>query len=405
MQTNIIKNILNPELTLEADKILRSCVHCGFCTATCPTYQLFSDELDGPRGRIYLVKQMLEGQEISDKTVTHLDRCLTCRSCETTCPSGVQYSRLLDIGRTVAEQKFKRPLFNRILRKSLLSFMLSTGFFKFSIQLLQPFSFIFPKKLKAKIKIQSTDLNWPGTQHNRKVILLTGCAQDTFAPVIDKQLAHLLDRCGFQVEVFNGCCGALPQHMAAEDKATSIMTNNIDRWKALLDTESNIEAIIMSSSGCGVTLKEYNKYLQYDKNYASEANRISALVKDPVELLEANIDKLTQSLSRTLSFHAPCTLQHGLRVHTKVESLLTQLGYQLNIIKDSHLCCGSAGSYSIFQPDIAGQLLKNKITCLEENQPDIIASSNIGCLMHLNTASKQPVKHWISVVFENLKKN
>jgi len=403
MQTNIIKNLLSPELTEEADKILRSCVHCGFCTATCPTYQIFSDELDGPRGRIYLIKQMLEGEKVTKKTLTHLDRCLTCRSCETTCPSGVQYSRLLDIGKGFAESNINRSFLMSNARKILLSLLLSKKLFKNVIKALQPTTMLLPKKFKAKLKISRSNLDWPKTQHQRKVILLTGCAQDTFAPNIDKNLAHLLDKCNIQTIPFDGCCGALAQHMSAEEKATISMKSNIARWTDFIEYHDGIEAIMMSSSGCGITLKDYKKYFQHDAEYKDKAEKISMLVKDPIQLLEKEQQHLSQRQPSTLSFHAPCTLQHGLGVHTQVESLLISLGYTLNIIKDSHLCCGSAGSYSIFHPKISSQLLNNKISALEDEQPDIIATSNIGCLMHLNTQAKKEVKHWISVVFENLK--
>lgn len=408
MQTNISKNILSAELTNEADKILRSCVHCGFCTATCPTYQIFADELDGPRGRIYLIKQMLEGQAVTKKTLTHLDRCLTCRSCETTCPSGVQYSRLLDIGKQVAEKKIKRSSFEKLSRKALLSLLLSKNLFSSLISIAQPVTPFLTKKYQTKIKVTKSTLDWPATKHPRQVILLTGCAQNTFAPNIDKQLAQLLDKCGIQTIPLAGCCGALPQHMSAEAMALQTMQQNIDQWMPYIkDANYNIEAIIMSSSGCGVTLKEYKKYLQYDSVYKKQAEIISGLAKDPVELLEKNPEQLEQSSSSvmgsTLSFHAPCTLQHGLGVHHKVEYLLKSLGYRLNIIKDAHLCCGSAGSYSVFHPKISGELLRNKIAALEEKNPERIATSNIGCLMHLNTQAKTQVKHWLSVVYENLK--
>jgi len=401
MQTNIIKNLLSPELSNEADSILRSCVHCGFCTATCPTYQLLSDELDGPRGRIYLIKQMLEGNAPTKKTLTHLDRCLTCRSCETTCPSGVKYSRLLDIGKHFAEKNIQRSIFSVIARKSLLTLLLSKNLFRSLIKSIQPITAFLPRSIKSTVSITKTKLALPTNIHKRKVLLLTGCVQETLAPAIDLHLAHLLDHCGIQTIPVSGCCGALPQHMSAEEKATEIMKNNIDQWQAYIN--EGIEAIIMSSSGCGVTLKEYKAYLQYDENYKSKAEIVSNLVKDPIELLENEAENLKQNKVTEMSFHAPCTLQHGLGVHTKVELLLTKLGYQLNTIKDSHLCCGSAGSYSIFQPKISKQLLNNKISALENDKPTIVATSNIGCLTHLNSKSQKPVQHWLSVIYNNLK--
>ncbi len=405
MQTNIIKNLLNPALTDEADKILRSCVHCGFCTATCPTYQIFSDELDGPRGRIYLIKQMLEGQPATKKTLTHLDRCLSCRSCETTCPSAVQYSRLLDIGKYLAEKQIKRSFLSNLARKSLLSLLLSKKLFHLTITAIQPFKSLLPKSIEPKVAIASTKLNWPIEKHRRKVLLLTGCVQNTLAPVIDKQLAHLLNHCAIQTIPIQGCCGALPQHLSAEDKATLIFKKNIDQWTKYID--QGIEAIIMSSSGCGATLKQYQSYLQYDKAYRNKAKVFTNLVVDPVEILEKETAFLSQKKiphsDLTMAFHAPCTLQHGLGVHTKVENLLTTLGYKLVPVKDAHLCCGSAGSYSIFHPKIAKHLLTNKIAELQAGQAAILATSNIGCLTHLNSQAQQPVKHWLSVVYENLK--
>lgn len=401
MQTRLIQNLLNPELTAEADKILRSCVHCGFCTATCPTYQIFSDELDGPRGRIYLIKQMLEGNKPTKKTQIHLDRCLSCRSCETTCPSGVQYSRLLDIGKQFVEQQIKRSLLSKLARKYLLSLLLSKKLFHLLISILQPVSPLLPKAIKSTVVIAKTELAWPTEKHKRKVLLLTGCVQNTLAPVIDKQLAHLLNRCAIQIIPVQGCCGALPQHLSAEDTAMETFKNNIDRWETYI--KDGIEAIIMSSSGCGITLKEYETYLQHDKTYKDKAKIISSLVIDPIKLLSNEAQYLEQKKTTSMAFHAPCTLQHGLGVHTEVEDLLKILGYKLTTIKDSHLCCGSAGSYSIFHPKIAAKLLSNKITALEAGQASIITTSNIGCLTHLNSQAQQPVKHWLSVIYENLK--
>ncbi len=400
MQTHIIQNLLSPELTNEADKILRSCVHCGFCTATCPTYQIFSDELDGPRGRIYLIKQMLEGHKPTKKTLTHLDRCLSCRSCETTCPSRVQYSRLLDIGKQFAEQQIKRSLFSKFSRQFLLMLLLNKNLFRFSMTVLQPVLWLLPKAIKSKIAIKKTELNWPTDKHKRKVLLLTGCAQNTLAPVIDKQLAHLLNRCSIQTIPTQGCCGALPQHMSAENMASHTFKHNIDQWQEYIN--DGVEAIIMSSSGCGVTLKEYATYLQYDDAYRDKAKLVSDLVIDPVQILENEIPCLKQKSTLAMAFHAPCTLQHGLGVHTNVENLLKTLGYQLKTIKDAHLCCGSAGSYSIFHPKISKQLLNNKMIALEAERPKMITTSNIGCLMHLNAKAQQPVKHWLSVIYENL---
>ncbi len=401
MQTRLTQNLLNPALTAEADKILRSCVHCGFCTATCPTYQIFSDELDGPRGRIYLIKQMLEGDKPTKKTRMHLDRCLSCRSCETTCPSGVQYSRLLDIGKQFAEQQIKRSLPAKLARKSLLSLLLSKKLFHLLISILQPVSALLPKTIKSTVVMQKTELSWPTEKHKRKVLLLTGCVQNTLAPVIDKQLAHLLNRCAIQTIPTQGCCGALPQHLSAEDTAMEIFKYNIDQWETYI--ADGIEAVIMSSSGCGITLKEYATYLQHDDTYRDKAKMISSLVVDPVELLINEAQHLEQQNTTSMAFHAPCTLQHGLGVHTEVENLLKTLGYKLNTIKDSHLCCGSAGSYSIFHPKISKQLLNNKITALEAEPANVIATSNIGCLTHLNSRAQQPVKHWLSVIYENMK--
>ncbi|MBI5039888.1 MAG: glycolate oxidase subunit GlcF [Gammaproteobacteria bacterium] len=351
MQTSLTAAILNTPAGQEADSILRSCVHCGFCTATCPTYQLLGDELDGPRGRIYLIKQMLEGQPVTRETQVHLDRCLTCRACETTCPSGVRYGRLADIGRGISEQQIDRPIAERLFRR----------------------------------------------------VLRAGCAQSSTTPNTNAAAARVLDRLGISLIVAPaaGCCGALSQHLSAEDEALDFMRRNIDAWWPHI--EQGIEAIVMTASGCGVMVKDYGTLLQHDTHYAAKAAIISALTRDLGEILATeNLAGLRVSANRRrIAFHAPCTLQHGQKLSGTVEGLLTKLGYVLTEVRDSHLCCGSAGSYSLLQPELSQRLRDNKLNALQTEKPELIATANVGCQLHLATGSDVPVLHWIELLDES----
>lgn len=405
MQTKLLDTLLNTPQGQQADHILRSCVHCGFCTATCPTYQLLGDELDSPRGRIYLIKQVLEGAQVTEKTRSHLDRCLTCRSCETTCPSGVQYGHLIDIGREIVEKKLPRKMSDKLSRIALRKIIPYPERFAFLLHTGQIFKPVLPAFLKNKMPDIQPAGNWPDKIHPRKMLILAGCVQQTTHAQINVSTANVLNKLGISLLQLQEvkCCGAVSQHLSAAEEALKTIKHNIDSWWPHIDStqsENNIEAIVITASGCGVMIKDYAHLLKYDKAYAKKAKRITELTKDISEVLSS--EKLPKNnhneISKTVSFHSPCTLQHGLQLNGVVESILTRAGYKLAVINDSHLCCGSAGTYSILQPKLAKQLLSNKISALETPEPDIITTANIGCQMHLSSVSKQPVKHWIELI-------
>ncbi|HED35274.1 MAG TPA: glycolate oxidase subunit GlcF [Gammaproteobacteria bacterium] len=400
MQTNLAKHLLLTDQGQEADSILRSCVHCGFCTATCPTYQLLGNELDSPRGRIYLIKQVLEGQPATEKTRTHLDRCLTCRACESTCPSGVKYGRLIDIGRELVEQQTTRSAGERFTRYALRKIIPYPARFKLLLDLGNTFKPFLPAILKKKIPQINPSTTSSVKSHKRKMLILDGCVQQTVSAQTNIATANVLDKLGIELiqqsEV--KCCGAVSQHLSATDEALTTIKQNIDNWWHQVN--NGIEAIVITASGCGVMVKDYAHLLANDEQYALKAKRVSELAKDISEIISAENmpqGKVTET-HKSISFHSPCTLQHGLQLNGKVESILSQLGYLLNPVKDSHLCCGSAGTYSILQPELSKKLLHNKISALNEKRPDIIATANIGCQMHLSTETDKPVKHWIELV-------
>ncbi|MES2026072.1 MAG: glycolate oxidase subunit GlcF [Pseudomonadota bacterium] len=407
MQTNLADFIKNTREGQEADAILRSCVHCGFCTATCPTYQLLGDELDGPRGRIYLIKQVLEGKEPTAKTQLHLDRCLTCRNCETTCPSGVKYGRLIDIGRKVVEdrvpysfsQKLKRAALKELLpRKWLFEPAMKTG------QLFRP---LLPQALKNKVPRKENAGTWPTRAHERKMLLLDGCVQPAMSPNINAATARVLDALGVQLIVAPkaGCCGAIRHHLNDHDGALNDMRRNIDAWWPLV--EAGAEAIVMTASGCGATVKDYGHLLAEDAAYAEKASVISGLTKDLSEIMpafEAELQgKLNGKISKRVAYHPPCTLQHGQQIRGKVEGVLRAAGVDVQLCGDSHLCCGSAGTYSVMQPELSYQLRDNKLAKLAETKAEMIVSANIGCLTHLQSGTDTPVKHWIELIDSALK--
>lgn len=400
MQTNLLHSLLETPQGQEADNILRSCVHCGFCTATCPTYQILGNELDSPRGRIYLIKQVLEGIPVTDKTRTHLDRCLTCRSCETTCPSGVNYGRLIDIGRELVEKQTTRKLTDQLSRYALRKIIPYPERFKFLLNIGNIFKPVLPQVLKDKIPEIEISGNWPETKHKRKMLILAGCVQQTTNAQTNVSTANVLNKLGIELiqESEVKCCGAVSQHLSATDEAIVTIKKNIDAWWDHVN--NGIEAIVITASGCGVMVKDYAHLLANDEMYALKAKRISDLAKDISEII-SNED-LQQDVKSTtgtsVAFHSPCTLQHGLQLNGIVESILSNAGYKLTQVNDSHLCCGSAGTYSVLQPEISKKLLVNKITNLQKNRPDIIATANIGCQMHLSTKSDKPVKHWIELV-------
>jgi glycolate oxidase iron-sulfur subunit len=401
MQTNLADFIKDTPEGKEAEAILRACVHCGFCTATCPTYQLLGDELDGPRGRIYLIKQVLEGKEPTEKTQLHLDRCLTCRNCETTCPSGVRYGRLVDIGRKVVEDKVPRRAADRMLRTALKEGVSRKWVFTPAMRAGQMLRPLLPKTLKNKVPARESSGHWPVRRHARKMILLNGCVQPSMAPNINTATARVMDALGIELIVAarEGCCGAIRFHLNDHEAALNDMRRNIDAWWP--HVEAGAEAIVMTASGCGSTVKDYGHLLERDTEYAEKAKRISELTRDLSEILpafEAQLQQLIGKLERRVAYHPPCTLQHGQRIRGAVERILGGLGVEVKLCQDSHLCCGSAGTYSVLHPQIANQLRDNKLAKLELTQPDLIASANIGCITHLQSGTELSVLHWIELI-------
>lgn len=403
MQTSIHTKFQNKPEIQEANSILRNCVHCGFCTATCPTYQLLGDELDSPRGRIYLIKNLLEGAAVTRKTQVHLDRCLTCRSCETTCPSGVRYSRLLDIGRGIVEQQVPRPLVENIMRWSLRQILPRPKLFAILLKTSQLFSPLLPSTLKKKIPSRQKLTAWPATtQNNRIMLVLEGCAQPSASPNTNAATARVLNRLGITLirAPQASCCGAVNYHLSAHAAGLENMRANIDAWWPHI--EANAEAIVITASGCGAMVNEYAELLANNPAYAEKAKRVSDLSKDISEILiNEDLQKLNfnnAANNKRIAFHSPCTLQHAQKITGTVEKILQQAGYQLTKIVDSHLCCGSSGTYSILQSKLSQQLLNNKLAALEDEQPECIVTANIGCQLHLETKASIPVRHWIELL-------
>ena len=408
MKTTIIPSYLETSPGQRADKILRNCVHCGFCNATCPTYQVTGDELDGPRGRIYLIKQVLEGNAPGEHTQLHLDRCLTCRNCETTCPSGVHYSRLLDIGRGLVEHRVKRKWTQRIQRSALRKFFLSPLFGP-SLQLGRLLRPAMPAAIKKSIPLRNDIPESTSSKtHTKKVLLVQGCVQKSLQPAIDVAAARVFDAIGIQavVAASSDCCGALSHHLGAEQAALQQIRHNIDSWLSLLE-QHDTETITMTASGCGVMILDYQHLLADDAEYAEKARRISEAYHDPIEIVAAAGDHAIAQLKNELktknskpsvAFHPPCTLQHGHKITGQVEALLTALGYTLKPFVDSHLCCGSAGTYSITQKHLSRELLHNKISSIEAAETDMIITANIGCQTHLQSATAKPVRHWLELL-------
>jgi len=401
MQTVIDPELLfNPDIA-EANAILRSCVHCGFCNATCPTYQLLGNELDGPRGRIYLIKEMLEGNQSSEKTQLHLDRCLTCRACETTCPSGVQYGRLIDIGRQVVEERAPRPLWQKIVRRTLLAVLPYPNRFAFVLGIGRLVSPLLPLSLQRKIPAQrQAQSACPQAIHPRSMLALEGCVQSLSAPNINTAAACVLDKLGISLisAPKAGCCGALNQHLADINGAHDMMRRNIDAWWPYI--EQGAEAIVMSSSGCGLMVKEYGKTLKHDPDYAAKAARISELTRDLSEILSREDLSALADVGKgvRVAYQSSCTLQHGQKLSGVVDTILQNCGYTLTPVADSHLCCGAAGTYTLMQPALSQQLLENKLGALQQGAAEVIATANIGCQLHLESAARLPVKHWIELL-------
>ena len=421
MQTNLADWIKDTPRGQEADAILRACVHCGFCTATCPTYQLLGDELDGPRGRIYLIKQMLEGEPVSKRTQLHLDRCVTCRSCETTCPSGVKYGRLVDIGRAVVDEKVGRGPVEKTWRR-FLSWGLTSGTpFATAVGLGRMVRGVLPLSLRRKIPAEIAPGPWPVATHSRRMLLLKGCVQPSLLPRIDAATARVLDRAGISMLQIaeSGCCGAVSHHLDFHDEAMTFVKRNIDAWWPLI--EAGAEAIVVNASGCAVMVKDYGHLLRFDASYAERAAKVSALAKDISEIVMAEWERLAPIIASSAearralettsasapgstgiapraAFHSPCTLQHGQQIRGPVEQVMRALGFTLTPVADAHLCCGSAGTYSILHPDISNRLKESKLAALQAGEPIVIASANVGCITHLQSGTSTPVRHWIELL-------
>jgi glycolate oxidase iron-sulfur subunit len=399
MQTLLADFIRDTPEGREADAILRKCVHCGFCTATCPTYQLLGDELDGPRGRIYLVKQVLEGAAPTRRTQLHLDRCLSCRSCETTCPSGVQYGRLAYIGRGIVEAKVGRGAWQRMRRALLGAVLPRTAIFSLLLSIGQFFRIALPEKLRRKIPPKSAPAgNWPAPRHARRMLALAGCVQPALAPRINAAAARVLDRGGITLIEAGGagCCGAVRFHLNDQEAGRADMRALIDAWWPSIE-RGEVEAIVMTASGCGSFVREYAHHLQHDPAYRAKATRVSELTRDLSEVVpESSVRR--QANPGKIAFHSPCSLQHGQQIRGKVEALLAAAGYELAPVADVHLCCGSAGTYSILQPELAGRLRERKLAALAAGGAGTIATANIGCLAHLQSGSPRPVRHWIELL-------
>ena len=407
MQTQLADWIKDTPEGREADAILRKCVHCGFCLATCPTYNLLGDELDSPRGRIYLMKQVLEGAPVTANTQLHLDRCLTCRACESTCPSGVEYGRLVDIGRHVVEEKVPRSTGSSLYRSLLRGFLLSPALFGAAAALGRLARPLLPSSLAAKLPPAKPAGVWPAPRHTRRMLVLQGCVQPTLAPDINAAAARVLDRLGISLVAVPeaGCCGAIEHHLNAHEAARDRMRRQIDAWWPAI--EGGVEAIAITASGCGTQVSDYGHLLRDDPAYANKARRVSALAKDIGEIVAAEKHRLADLLpagghGQPIAFHAPCSLQHGQKKKGLVEGILRDAGFTLTAVPDAHLCCGSAGTYSILQPELSQQLLANQVRALESGSPAEICTANIGCLLQIRGGSGKRVSHWIELLDQHL---
>jgi glycolate oxidase iron-sulfur subunit len=424
METHLPTDLLATPEGREAEAILRACVHCGFCNATCPTYQILGDELDGPRGRIYLMKQMLEGQPVTTETRLHLDRCLTCRNCETTCPSGVQYGRLVDIGRHVAEQRAPRPWSEQLMRGALRAGLTTPALFGPALKIGQAMRGWLPRLLQDHVPspsgggcpeqdagqergrpqgaLQAPPSPQPsptGGGGKRLMLVLEGCVQPGLAPETNAAAARVLDRLGIHLMAAAGagCCGAIDQHLSAPDAALASMRRNIDAWWPHI--QAGAEAIVLTASGCGSLVKEYGHHLRGDSVYAEKAARVSELAKDLAEVLAAeDLSGLHTRQPRRVAFHPPCSLQHGQQVQGVVEDILVRLGHELTPFNETHLCCGSAGTYSLLQPELSRTLRDRKLGHIQAARPEVIATANIGCQTHLAAGAEVPVVHWITLL-------
>jgi len=415
MQTSFSLAQLADADVAESEKILRSCVHCGFCTATCPTYVLLGDELDSPRGRIYLIKNMLESGAAADATtVKHVDRCLSCLSCMTTCPSSVHYMHLVDHARAHIEKTFERPLFDRVVRKLLALILPRPTLFRAALVggiLAKPFAKFLPARLGAMLALAPDSLPTPSPmdrpqifpaqgQRRMRVALLTGCAQQVLSPGINEATIRLLTRHGCEVAVAAGagCCGALTHHLGKSDAAHESARKNITAWLGLWDGVGP-DAIVINASGCGTTIKDYGFMFRDDPNWAASAARVAERAKDISEIITslglapANVPK-----KLTVAYHSACSLQHGQKITTLPKSLLMAAGFAVRDVPEGHLCCGSAGTYNLLQPEIAGQLRTRKLANIARVRPDVIAAGNIGCMTQLAGGTQTPVVHTVELL-------
>lgn len=406
MQCDLAPEFQGTDIGRKAEAILSKCVHCGFCTATCPTYQLLGDELDGPRGRIYLIKRVLEGAAPTPSTQLHLDRCLTCRNCESTCPSGVQYGNLIDIGRMVVDQKVpRRPI--ESAKRWLLKEGLTSPLFAPAMKVGQAVRALLPKEVRAKVPARQNPGRWPTATHARKMLMLAGCVQPSMMPNINRATASVLDAAGIQVVIAEeaGCCGAVRFHLNDQEGGKAHMRKNIDAWWPHLQS-GEVETIVMNASGCGITVREYGHIFEGDAAYAAKARRVSELTKDLSELLPGLVPILKTRVAAqpgAIAYHPPCTLQHGQKLRGGVEANLRALGFDVRVaMSETHLCCGSAGTYSMLQTKLARQLRDRKLSHLNALQPRSIMSANIGCIAHLQGGSELPVRHWVEVLDEAL---
>ncbi|MDH4450940.1 MAG: glycolate oxidase subunit GlcF [Rhodoferax sp.] len=403
MQTHLAPEYQNTADGQAAEAILRKCVHCGFCTATCPTYQLLGDELDGPRGRIYLMKQVLEGQEPTRATQMHLDRCLTCRNCESTCPSGVDYGHLIDIGRKLVDAKVPRPAGEKAMRWAL-KVGVTSPLFGPAMKLGQWVRPVLPQSLKNKVPVPHDAGAWPTRTHARKALMLVGCVQPSMSPNINSATARVLDAAGIQplVAPGAGCCGAVKFHLNDQAGGKAHMRANIDAWWPYV--EQGVETLVMNASGCGATVKDYGHILRDDPVYADKAARISALTRDLSELLPALVPVLKPRVqlradAPALVFHPPCTLQHGQQLKGGVETHMAALGFAVRVAdNEAHLCCGSAGTYAVLNPELAYTLRDRKLRHLAATGREVIISANIGCITHLQSGTDTAVRHWVEVL-------
>ncbi len=400
MQTWLAAKTQQSKYASEIESIVRKCVHCGFCNATCPTYQLRCDELDGPRGRIYQMKQLFEGEPANAEMRKHLDRCLTCRACETTCPSGVQYSHLLEIGKQMIEQELPRPTWDRLLRWGILRFINSGRLLAVSIRIGQALAWMAPLAIRQSIPVRQILVPRNPAAHPRKVLMLAGCVQPVLAPNTNILASNFLDRLGLEVIELQGklCCGAAAWHTSAPEYGLRQARQLIDSWWPHI--EDGVEAIVVTATGCGVSVRDYARLLADDPAYAKKAERVSSLYRDLIEIVEVEIES-SQAFEvpvKRVAVHTPCTMQHGLGINNRIEQLLARAGHQICRVEDAHLCCGSAGTYSMLQPVLAGQLRTNKLEALSIDRPEVIATANIGCQVHLAQSNNTPVVHWIELL-------